>query len=36
MKPKNLVSKLSTPVTIRSTAKGGKIEIGFSSDENLN
>lgn len=32
---KKLSSKLSTPVTIRRTAKGGKIEIGFSSDKNL-
>jgi ParB family transcriptional regulator, chromosome partitioning protein len=31
-----LSSKLSAPVTIRRTAKGGKLEIGFSSDKNLN
>jgi ParB family transcriptional regulator, chromosome partitioning protein len=32
---KGLSKKLGTPVQIRRTAKGGKLEIGFSSDEEL-
>ena len=32
---KLLSTRISAPVTIRRTAKGGKLEIGFSSDENL-
>ena len=33
---KLLSQRLSTPVTIRRTAKGGKLEIGFDSDDSLN
>jgi len=33
---KALSRKLQTPVHIRRTAKGGKLEIGFSSDDELN
>lgn len=33
---KTLSKKLGTPVTIRRTAKGGKLEIAFASDEELN
>jgi ParB family chromosome partitioning protein len=32
---KNLSKKLGTPVTIRRTAKGGKLEINFSNDNEL-
>ncbi|HEY5152678.1 MAG TPA: ParB/RepB/Spo0J family partition protein [Candidatus Saccharimonadales bacterium] len=32
---KNLSKKLGTPVTIRRTAKGGKLEISFQSDDEL-
>jgi ParB family chromosome partitioning protein len=32
---RGLSKKIGAPVTIRRTAKGGKLEIGFSSDKNL-
>jgi ParB family chromosome partitioning protein len=32
---RNLSKRFSTPVTIKRTAKGGKLEIAFSSDEDL-
>jgi hypothetical protein len=32
---KKLAKKLSTPVTIRRTAHGGKLEIGFNNENHL-
>ena len=32
---KALSKRLAAPVTVRRTAKGGKLEIGFNSDEEL-
>jgi hypothetical protein len=33
---KYLSKRLSTPVFIRRTAKGGKLEVAFKSDDHLN
>jgi hypothetical protein len=32
---KNLGERLGVPVSIKRTAKGGRVEIGFTSDEEL-